>query len=64
MNTFKLSCPLLQYKISKAQINSQIVDISTFGNYFNLSSTGIFQTLKTAPTSINNSQVFIQANNT
>ena len=55
INIFKSSCPLLQFQISKAQINSQIVDISTFGNYYTLSSNGVFQTLSTAPSSIYNS---------
>ena len=61
-NIFTFSCPLLQYKISKAIINSSIVDISTFGNYFNLSLNGVFQTLASSPTSIINSLVYIQAN--
>lgn len=55
INIFKSSCPLLQFQITKAQINSQIVDISTFGNYYILSSNGVFQTLSTAPSSIYNS---------
>jgi hypothetical protein len=54
-NTFTSSCPLTQYKISKAFINNQIVDISSFGNYFTLTSNGVFQTLATAPSSIKNS---------
>ena len=31
---FNTSCPLIQYKISKALIGSQVVDISTYGNYY------------------------------
>jgi len=62
-NIFTSSCPLQQYKISKALINSSIVDISTFGNYFTLTLNGVFQTLSSSPSTIINSLVYIQANN-
>lgn len=58
-NVFNVSCPLIKYEITKVIINSQIADISTFGNYFALTQNGIFTTFSTAPSSISHSKVYI-----
>jgi hypothetical protein len=33
-NIFNVSCPLIQFNITKAIINSQLADISIYGNYY------------------------------